>query len=103
MVDFGYEIVQANKRDSDNKICLNRVYAIITDIVKHGFGMLIATGIAAVIMPFVSYYFVGHLDPIWPTYIPGLDENEPVGYSILTLHHLTVTFIFVVGTSGYMN
>lgn len=62
--------------------------------------LLITTAILTVIRPYVSYILFGKVEPMLPTHLPGINEENAVGYAALLIFHFYVVFLFVGGTAA---
>ncbi|XP_037034192.1 putative odorant receptor 83c [Bradysia coprophila] len=100
MLYFCSKIYRANTAPGPNKQLLAKSVKIIVFIFKNGMVLLLTTAILALLRPGFSYIVFGKLDPILPTYLPGVDEEETYGYVMLATLHTYIAFIFVTGTAG---
>nr|QGW45413.1 odorant receptor 40 [Bradysia odoriphaga] len=100
MCDFNLKVYRSNKESSHNKTLLTTAVNIIVFIFKGGISFLIATAILTVLKPSITYLLIGIVEPVIPTYIPMLNENEFSGYVALAAFHTYLLFVFVIGTAA---
>lgn len=51
--------------------------------------------------PIYMYFFQGQLIPIVPLFLPGIDENTLIGYTVVTIYHLALAFVGMIGFSSF--
>nr|QGW45406.1 odorant receptor 33 [Bradysia odoriphaga] len=100
MCYFCLKIYRANTAPGPNKKLLAKSVKIIVLIFKNGMVLLLTTGTLILLKPGFCYVVFGKLDPILPTYFPGVSEEKVYGYVILATLHTYIVFIFVTGTAG---
>lgn len=98
--DFCLKIYRANTESSPNKELLAKSVNITVFIFKNGMLLLVTTATLVLVKPRISYVRNGILDPILPTHFPGINEGGVTGYTILSLYHMYIVFVFVIGTAG---
>ncbi len=100
LCDFAIKVYRVNKDTSANKKRLEKSVKMTVFIFKAGTALLIATAILTCIKPAISYLLMGKLEPIIPSYIPGINEEEPTGYACTAVFHFYILFVFVIGTAA---
>lgn len=97
---FCSKIYRANKAPSPNKQLLSKSVKITVFIFKNGMILLLMTSILVLVKPCITYIVFEKLEPILPTYFPGVDVEEAYGYAMLAFLHTYIVFIFCAGTAG---
>lgn len=62
--------------------------------------LLIVTSCLTCVRPCISQFFSGKLEPILPTFFPGINESETVGYACLAAFHIYLLGVFAIGNAG---
>lgn len=65
------------------------------------FILYISSVILFLVYPFFMFVTQNELIPLFPLYIPGIDEKTTSGYIILTMSHLYLLILCVMGLLSY--
>lgn len=95
------DIYTANsKATSRNRSIVIQKFTNITEIViKGGLALYVLAGGFYLVNPVYSYYWRNEIVPLLPMYMPFIDENTTIGFSILTSIHLVFVFLAVIGSA----
>lgn len=76
-------------------------FAFLTEIIfKFGTFLYFVSGIAFLVYPLYMYFFKGELVTINPSYLPGIDETTVKGYIMITIYHIVLLSVAVVGATA---
>lgn len=100
IIDFSLKIYQVNTNTSANKMRLQKSVNLTVFIFKAGMALLIMTAVLTCIRPCISYILTGKIENIIPAHFPGIDEENIKGYAFVSLFHVYLMFVFVIGTGA---
>lgn len=95
------DIYTANsKTTSRNRSIVIQKFATITKIViKGGLTLYVLAGCFYLLNPLYSYHWRNEIVPLVPLYMPFIDENTTIGFTILTSIHLVFLALAVIGSA----
>lgn len=74
--------------------------AMITELVlKLGTILYISVALFLFGVPIYAYFWQNELRPIYPSYLPFIDETTYAGFAILTLYHITGAYGAIIGSA----
>lgn len=102
MINFLHGIYKVNAATNcPRKASLLNRFALYTEIVFYGSVLLyILSGIGYLLYPIYMYVVEGEIVVMIPTYMPGINEETPSGFIVLTCLHLILLIASVIGAAA---